>query len=154
MEIPDQVDLGPHFIGSECLENRKRQRDQNWRINHIEVVETVGRVSGAANGGEAVGEGDTSDVKGSSETIVSKFTNGYEGFVDKRREDVCLMGCKRHVPKRQKGSMGGPHGSTIGKADKDSIISGDQIGTGSYGAKEMATAARFGDGAMGRVVGN
>ena len=55
---------------------------------------------------------------------------------------------------RDKGGIGGLHGGTIGEADEDSMSGGDQIGTGSCGAKEMATAARVGDGAMGRVVGN
>ena len=68
-----------------------------------EVVETVFRVSGAANGGGAVGEGDTSYVKVISETIAAEFPNVDEGFVGKSREDVCLAGCKRHLRKSQKG---------------------------------------------------
>ena len=80
--------------------------------------------------------------------------NGDEGFVGKSRGDVCLAGCKRHVRKSQKGTIGGPHGGTIGKADKDSMSGGDQIGIESCGAKEIATAARVVNGAMGRVVGN
>ena len=80
--------------------------------------------------------------------------NGDEGFVGKSRGDVCLAGCDRHVRKREKGGIGGPHGGTIGKADEDSISGGYQIVTGSCGAKEMATTAILGDGAMGRVVGN
>ena len=56
--------------------------------------------------------------------------------------------------KSQKGGIGGPHGGTIGKADKDSMSGGDQIGTGSCGAKEMATADRVRNGAMGGVVRN
>ena len=67
---------------------------------------------------------------------------------------MCLSGCERHVQKTKKGDMGGPHGGTIGEADKDSMSGGDRIGTGSCGAKEMATTAIVGDDAMGRVVGN
>ena len=62
--------------------------------------------------------------------------------------------CERHVRKRQKGGMSGLHGGTIGKFDKDSMSGGDQIGIESGGAKEIATAARVVNGAMGRVVGN
>ena len=76
MEILDQVGLGPHFLASASLDRRKRQRDKSWSSNQIKVVETVFRVSGAADGGAAVGEGDTSFVKGSSETIVTKLPNG------------------------------------------------------------------------------
>ena len=50
-----------------------------------EVVETVFRVSGAENGGGAVGEGDTIGVKGSIETIVAKFPNIDEGFLGNSR---------------------------------------------------------------------
>ena len=154
MEILEQVDLGPHFVGSERLERRKRQIYWIWRSNQINVVDNVFRVSGAANGGGAVGEGDTNGVKGSSKTIFAKFPNGDEGFIVNSREDVCLEGSKRHVRKRQKGSMGETHSGNIGEADKDSMIGGEQIGTGSCGAKEMANVARFGYGAIGRVVKN
>ena len=67
---------------------------------------------------------------------------------------MCLAGCERHVRKSQKGSMGGPHGGTIGEDDKDYMSGGDWIGTGSCGANEMDTVARVSDGAMGRVFGN
>ena len=67
---------------------------------------------------------------------------------------MCLSRYERHVRKSQKGGMGGPHGGTIREDDEDSMSGGYQIGTGSCGAKEMANAARFGDGAMGRGVGN
>ena len=83
MEILDQVNLGPHFLGIASLKRRKRQRDWDWRRYYIKVVETVGRVSGAANGGGSVGEGETSGVKVSSETIVAKLPNGAERFVGK-----------------------------------------------------------------------
>ena len=46
------------------------------------------------------------------------------------------------------------HSGTIGEANKDSMSGGNWIGTGSFGAKEMATSVRVGNGAMGRVVGN
>ena len=48
----------------------------------------------------------------------------------------------------------GRYGGTIGEADNDFMSGGGHIGTRSCGAKEMTTAARVGDGAMGRVVGN
>ena len=47
--------------------------------------------------------------------------------------------------------MGETHGGTIGEANKDSMSGGDRIGTGSCGAREMATAASVGNDAMGRV---
>ena len=50
--------------------------------------------------------------------------------------------------------MGGPHGGTIGWGDEYSMSVGDQIGTGSGGAKEMATADRVGDGVMGGMFEN
>ena len=56
--------------------------------------------------------------------------------------------------KIQKGGIGGPHGGTIGEDDKDSMIGGDWIGTGSFGAKEINSAARVGNGMMRRVVGS
>ena len=87
------------------------------------------------NGGGAVREGNNSVVKCSSENISAEFHNGDEGSVGNIREDVCLAGCESHVRKRQKISMGGPHGGTIGKAEEDSMSGGDQIGTGSCGAK-------------------
>ena len=52
----------------------------------------------------------------------------------------------------KKDGMGGPHGGTIGEANKNSMSGGNQIGTGSCGAKEMATVARVGNGTIGRVV--
>ena len=67
---------------------------------------------------------------------------------------MCLTGCERHMQKRQKGGMGGPHGGTIGEADKYSMSGGYQFGKGGCGAKEIATASIVGNGAMGRVVGN
>ena len=103
----------------------------------------------AANGGGAVREGKNSGVKCSSETIIAKSPNGDEGFVGNNREDVCLAGCQRHAQKRKKGDMGGTHGGTIGETDEDLMSGGDKIGTGSCGAKEMATVARVGNGAMG-----
>ena len=63
------------------MERRKRQRDESWRSHQIEVVETIFRVSVAANVGGAVREGNNGGVKGSSETIVAKFPNKDEGFV-------------------------------------------------------------------------
>ena len=136
------------------MDRRKRQRDWSWRSNHIEVVDTVFGFSGAVNGGGAVGEGDTSGVKGSSETIFAKITNGDEGFLGNSRKYVCLAGCERHVQKKQKGGMGRSHGCTIGEDNKDYMSGGNKIGTGSCGSKEMATASRFGYGATRRVVGN
>ena len=65
-----------------------------------------------------------------------------------------MAGYERHVRKRDKGGIGGLHGGTIGEADEDSMSGGNRIETGSCGAKEMATADRFGNGVMGRVVGN
>ena len=59
------------------MERRKRRRDSNCSINQIKVVETFGRLSGAANDGGAVGELDTSGVKVISETIVTKLPGGY-----------------------------------------------------------------------------
>ena len=50
--------------------------------------------------------------------------------------------------------MVGLHGGTIGEADEDSMSGGNQIETGSCGAKGMATTVRVGNGAMGRGVGN
>ena len=50
--------------------------------------------------------------------------------------------------------MGGPHGGTIGEADDDYMSGGDRIGTGSCGAKEMASSTRVDDDVMRRVVGN
>ena len=55
---------------------------------------------------------------------------------------------------KSEGAYGVPHGGTIGEDYKDSISGGDQIGTGISGAKEMDTADRVGNGAMGRMVWN
>ena len=67
---------------------------------------------------------------------------------------MCLAGCERHVQKREKVGMGRPHGRTIWEDAEYSMCGGYRIGTGIFGAKEMATVARVGNGAMGRVVGN
>ena len=75
----------------------------SWRSHHIEVVETVFRVSGAANGGGPVGEGNTSGVKGSSETIVAKFLNGDEGFFWKYQGRCVLGGLQEACAEKVKG---------------------------------------------------